>query len=173
MKECPHCHFLFTNNYTYCGKCGQKLHYKLKNNINSKIVFIVLVGVIIASICIGITVCEINSVNNVKSDIENYKIIKQLSEPSTYDLKINSNWTLSTERNYIYINGSVKNQSTDKTINYFKIVAKFYDSYGNVIDSDWTNDSEAIFPGETRSFKIMHKSNANIKTARLFVEEVS
>lgn len=40
--------------------------------------------------------------------------------------------------NYIYIPGSVTNVSFGKMISYFEVEAKFCDSKGKVIDSDWT-----------------------------------
>ena len=73
---------------------------------------------------------------------------------------------------YIYIKGSVTNVSRSKTIRYFEVEAKFCDNSGKVIDSDWTNDSEDLEPGETRKFEIMHKYSKDEKDIRLSVKDV-
>lgn len=151
------------------------MHYKPKtvNLFKKRIMFFVIIGVVIVSLGIGLTVYEINDVSKAKSEIEFNRLLKQLSEPDTSDLQINRGWTVTKKSNYIYINGSVTNCSTDKTINYFEILAKFYNSDGEVIDSDWTNGSGPIEPGETRDFQIMHKANDNHQNVRLSVKEVS
>ncbi len=64
------------------------------------------------------------------------------------------------------------NTSLSKTISYFEVEAKFYDDYGNVIDSDWTNDSKDLEPGDTRQFEIMHRYNSDEKDIRLSIKDV-
>lgn len=175
MKECRRCNLNFNDNSSFCGRCGGKLRHKpnIPKLPRNNIIIFIITGLVIAAIGIGFVIHEINDINSAKHEIENYRTLKQLSEPDTYDLKINRGWTVTQKRNYVYINGSVTNCSYDKTIDYFEILAKFCNSNGEVIDSDWTNGSGPIEPGETREFQIMHKTNADYQNVRLSVKEVS
>lgn len=95
-----------------------------------------------------------------------------MSKPTIKDLKItNSQWKK--KGDYVYIDGVVKNVSKNRTINYFEVEANFYDEYGDVIDSDWTNDGDELAPGESRPFDMMHKYNYKTENIRLSVREVS
>ena len=126
---------------------------------------------------IGITILEQNKIQDTRQTIEDYKYKKALQEykskPTISDIRVNSEWTTEKSGNYIYIKGSVTNTSVSKTISYFEVEAKFYDSNEKVIDSDWTNDGEELEPGETRQFEIMHKYNSSEKDIRLYIKEVN
>ena len=69
------------------------------------------------------------------------------------------------------MNGSITNTSFSKSIRYYEIGVKFYDSRGKVIDTDWTNGSD-LDPGDTQSFEIMHKYDYSIKDMDVYVKEV-
>lgn len=70
------------------------------------------------------------------------------------DLKI-STVTLSYGSSYIYAKGTITNNGS-KTYDYIKLKGSFKDSYGTVIDTDWTYavGSEGLSPGESKSFEI-------------------
>lgn len=106
-----------------------------------------------------------NSATNLNS---NSSFSPTISAPS---LEIVSGWKFETERSYSYVRGSVKNTGTTP-IKYFKVVAKYKDSNGNVLDSDYTNSNETILPGEQKQFEIMHKDNDKFASASLSIEEV-
>lgn len=79
-------------------------------------------------------------------------------------------WTFD-EYGYVRIKGSVKNNG-DKVISYFKITALFYDDNKNVINSEYTNSGEDLYPGAAKEFEILHKNSPEYKKANLIVEEI-
>lgn len=178
MKVCPKCKKLFSDDFSFCDTCGFGLVERRKGFAwNKGTILALVVVVIVAAIGIGLAVSQQMAINDNKREIEQYKYNKELQEylntPTTSDLRINSNWTTEKERNYIYIRGSVTNTSLNKTISYFAVEAKFYDMFGDIIDTDWTNDGTDLAPGETRQFEIMHKYNSDEKDIKLFVKDVS
>lgn len=72
---------------------------------------------------------------------------------------------------YVYVTGRVKNV-TDKDINYFEVIVKFLDENNQVLDSDYTNDSLKLKPGEMRSFEIMHRWSDDFKIYKLTMGDV-
>ena len=120
-----------------------------------------------------ITIVEQKSIKDTRKEIEDYKYQKAMDEylstPTISDIKINSDWIQEKSGNYIYITGSVTNLSQSKEIRYFKIEAKFYDSKGNVVDSDWTNGTD-LEVGESRKFKIIYKYDNEIKNIELSIK---
>lgn len=175
MKICPKCNRTYAEEFSFCNTCGCNLEMPKKSNKNTTIAIVIVA--IVAVLGIGITVSEQKKMKETRQEIEDYKYNKALQEyrsiPTTSDLRVNSDWTTEKSRNYIYIKGSVTNISSSKTISYFKIEAKFYDQYGKVIDSDWTNDGDDLGPGETRQFEIMHKYNNDEVDIKLSVAEVN
>lgn len=171
MKKCPKCNKLYADEFSFCNTCGCSLE-KHNRNVNIAVIIIAIVAIL----GIGLALLEQSKMNQTRKDIENYKYSKSLQEyrntPTISDLTINSNWTTDHRGNYVYIKGTVTNNSSSKTISYFKIMAKFYDSYGNVINSDWTNDGDDLSPGETRPFEIMHRYDTNEVNIKLLVDEV-
>jgi len=87
-------------------------------------------------------------------------------------LVIQDGWTWKVDGNYTYINGRVKNNG-DKPIRYFKITAQYLNEYDNVLDTDYTNSTETVRPGDSKEFEIMHRDNDEYKKTRIFVEEVN
>ena len=188
MKSCPKCNRQYTDEYSFCNVCGHELVVgdecnKVTREVNKNIsknrnqIFAIVIVALIAVIGIGVTLSEQKKMKDTKQAIEDYKHEKALQEymstPKTSDLRINSGWTSKVKGNYIYINGSVTNISSNKTISYFEVEAKFYDAKGNVIDSDWTNDGDELEPNETRQFEIMHKYNRNIDEVKLSIGDVN
>jgi hypothetical protein len=149
---------------------------RVKRLLSKKISFIVL-GIVVVLGVVGYIIAENNRMQNIRDDIDSYYLQKELDEllskPSTFDLQIQSGWTTRKSGNYTYIEGSVKNISDDKTISYYKITARFYDSSGNVIDSDWTNGSQDLRPGDSVQFDIMHEYDYRVSDIKLVVDEVS
>lgn len=86
-------------------------------------------------------------------------------------LKIQDGYSHKIKGDYVYITGRVKNVS-DSTISYFEVVVKFLDDNGRVLDSDYTNDSFDLKPGEMRSFEIMSKWNDDYKQYSLSIGDV-
>ena len=155
MKICPKCKKVYADNFSFCSICGCSLEPQKTAAIRSKKLFIsIIIVAFVAVIGIGLTITEQKKINDTRKEIEDYKYNKALEEyrntPTKFDMKINNNW-----------------------INYFEVEAKFYDSHGNVINSDWTNDGEELGPGESRKFEIMHKYSSDEKDIRLFIKDVS
>lgn len=94
-----------------------------------------------------------------------------LSTPTTGDLTILSDWTTRTSRNYLYIEGTVKNTSS-KDVRYYEIGVKFLDRSGNVVGTNWTNGTD-LDAGDSQRFEIMHKKDISYSNIRLYIKEVS
>ncbi|HBC31599.1 MAG TPA: hypothetical protein DC024_10210 [Clostridiales bacterium] len=177
MKECIRCHKKYTDDFDYCSICGGKL-----KPIHLNYDFIkhtcIIVSCFIVLVCgVGYTIHENNKFNNIKQEMQtdqaNNLINDLASKPLTSDLEIESGWTWKVDGNYSYIDGSVKNTSSDKTINYFEVGANYLDASGNIIDSDYTNDGQPLLPNESRKFEIMHKYDGSYNKVLLHIQEVS
>lgn len=94
-----------------------------------------------------------------------------IKQSQTNKLEIQSGHTGSAKGDYYYITGRVKNNS-NTDINYFEVVCKFLDENDQVLDSDYTNDSLVLKPGEMREFEIMHKYRDEYEKYQLFIGEV-
>ncbi len=176
--KCKKCGKNYEDNNNFCTKCGIALSDKGSNwfsklNNQAKAVIIVISVVVIG--IFGYLIYENVLFNNRKQEMQESRMEKALEEyantPVTSDLRI-MNWTKHRSGDYIYINGTVRNISS-KTIRYFRIDAKFLDSQGNIIDSDYTNDGQELEPNESREFDMMHKYNYRIDDIRLSVSEVN
>ena len=86
-------------------------------------------------------------------------------------LIIQDGWQFTVEGDYNYIRGRVKNNITTN-ITYFKLVAEYLDDSGNVLDSEYTNSTNTILPGNMEEFEIMKKHNDQYKQVRIFIEEI-
>lgn len=174
IKRCIKCNRLEVKDCDYCIRCGDKLHIINKGEQNQ---LIAICAIVVVALCILIIfIVEEKRINDTHETIEHYQYEKAKEEyestPTITDLKVNPGWTNKKDGNYVYISGSVTNTSETKTISYFEIEAKFINSKGDVIDSDWTNDAKELGPGETRQFEIMHRYNINSSKIRLSVKEV-
>lgn len=179
--KCPKCSKTLKDGSDFCIFCGTSTKSTpainvMIQNLLSKKYLVIIVGVVVVLGVVFFIISENNNRQKIKDDIESYYWQKEWSEyankPSSYDLTIQSGWTKRVSGNYMYIEGTVKNTS-DKTISYYEINAKFYDSKGNVIDTDYTNSGKDLAPGESRKFEIMHKNDYNITDVKLSVGDVS
>ena len=88
-----------------------------------------IVCIAAASLIVGGSVHELSQVKSQKDAIEQSKYDRALQEylstPTTGDLTILSDWTTRTSRNYLYIEGTVKNTSS-KDVRYYKIGSNFW-----------------------------------------------
>ena len=176
MKVCPNCKNTSSDDLSFCSICGNRLKQQKTPIKNIYMSIAISAIVIIVIIGIGFTISEQKKISDTKKEIKDYKYHKALEEyrntPTTSDIRINRNWTTEKSGNYIYIKGTVTNTSASKTISYFEVEAKFYNKYGNVIDSEWTNDGDDLSPGESRKFEIMHKCNSDETDIKLLIKEV-
>lgn len=174
IKKCIKCNKFVLKDSNFCITCGSELRTINKNEIRQALAIGAIVA--IAGCVFSIFLVEQKRINDTHNSIEQYQYEKikadYESTPTISDLKINPGWTNRKDGNYVYISGSVTNTSDTKTISYFEVEAKFINSNGDVIDSDWTNDSKDLEPGETRQFEIMHRYNSNSSKIRLLVKEV-
>lgn len=74
------------------------------------------------------------------------------------NLIIQQGWKSTIQDGYIYINGSVTNNSNN-IISYYEITAKYLDENNNIVHSNYTNSIEELYPNESREFEIMNKYN--------------
>lgn len=58
-------------------------------------------------------------------------------------------WGTTIDGNYMYTKGRIKNTG-DKAIRYFKLTAEYLNSKGDVLDTDYTNSTETIRPGNSK-----------------------
>lgn len=180
MKVCRNCRKWYDDECTFCNACGMKLGNQIdikKLVIKHKNLLIAATVVFVVAILgIGFTLSEQKKIHDTKQAMDDYKMEKAMEEfrttPTISDIKINSGWETERSRNYIYIRGSVTNTSKSKEINYFEVEAKFYDSNGNVVDSDWTNGVD-LGPNETKKFEIMHKYDYSYEDIKLSIKDVS
>lgn len=88
-----------------------------------------IVCIAAASLIVGGSVHELSQVKSQKDAIEQSKYDRALQEylstPTTGDLTILSDWTTRTSRNYLYIEGTVKNTSS-KDVRYYEIGSNFW-----------------------------------------------
>jgi hypothetical protein len=177
MKICPKCKKTYADDFAFCNVCGCRLEQqKTPITKNRNMMIAIIIVAIVAVIGVGFAISEQKKISDTRKEIENYKYNKTLEEyrntPTTSDIRVNSGWTTEISDNYIYIKGTVTNTSSSKTISYFEVEAKFYDEYGSVIDSDWTNDGEDLAPGESRKFEIMHEYSYDEKKIKLSIKDV-
>lgn len=152
MKKCPKCNKKYTDDKEYCKDCGCKLE-----KILSKYIYIVIGIVIMCFIGNYFVFSDFNKYDDSKTNKYSYDSFSNYNlSPTTNDLSIVS-WDSYSQREYTYIEGSVKNTGS-QTISYYKITAKYYNRYTKeIVDSDFTNSAEDLEPGESRKFEIMTK----------------
>lgn len=75
------------------------------------------------------------------------------------------------ERDWSYVRGTVGNHG-QKTVTYWKLAARYKDKAGTVIDTDYTNSTETLGPGQSKSFEIMHRLNPRFANVDVSIEEV-
>lgn len=173
MKICVKCLTKYDADYDYCPKCGSNLK-PIPSGISKYSVIALLCAVLVIIVIVGMFK-ETSAIQKQQDEIIQGRYERALEEqrntPSTSDLTINQDWSHRRDGKYIYITGTVSNNST-KDINYYEIGVRFFDASGNVVDTDYTNglDLEA---GDSRQFEIMHKANVNYSQISLYVKDVN
>ena len=160
----------------YCPSCGTKVDPEVitEGSDNSKKRRIII-GV---SICVAILIIAIVSSQQGSRNVPDYTPSTKkttttntsASTASTY-CKI-SGVTVTHERNYTYIKGTIKNTSSTTDYRYVKVKASCKNSSGKVIDTDWCYaiDSAWLEPGESKSFEMMVKDeNGQIRSATVTI----
>lgn len=162
-------------------KCGTKLEnysqQQTKSITKDKNMILAVAAVLL--VLLGVIVIAVNDRKNIaetQDAIKDYRTQKYIEEeaakPSVSDLYIDPSWKSYKDGNYLYIEGSVTNTSTTKEISYYEIGVKYYNSSGKVIDTDYTN-GVSLEPGDTQTFRIMHKYQYDMKDADVYVKEVN
>ena len=174
MKECKKCSKKYNDSFDFCPTCGEKLSPEVKPLLPKRTIAI-SICIIAVFLVIGGLAHEFNQIQKQKEAIEqsqyNRALQEYLNTPTTSDLTIDSNWTTRTSGNYIYINGTVRNNSS-KNVSYYEIGVKFLDRSGNVVDTDWTNGTD-MDAGDSQRFEIMHKRDFSYSNIQLYIKEVS
>lgn len=167
------CSKQYDDSFVFCPDCGERLSPSAPKISKRNALLIVCIAA--ALLIIGGSVHELSQVKSQKDAIEQSKYDRALQEylstPTTGDLTILSDWTTRTSRNYLYIEGTVKNTSS-KDVRYYEIGVKFLDRSGNVVDTDWTNGTD-LDAGDSQRFEIMHKKDISYSNIRLYIKEVS
>ncbi len=177
-RLCAKCGGEIVRGKVYCPNCGTKVDSEveiIRNGDNSrKRRIVILVSVLVA---IGIIAAIISSQqgSDYVSDFTPSTKTKtttntSVSTASAY-CKI-SGVTVTHERNYTYVKGTIKNTSSTTKYRYIKVKASCKDRSGKVIDTDWCYavDSAWLEPGESKSFEMMVKDeNGQIKSATVTI----
>ena len=80
--------------------------------------------------------------------------------------------SFSRDGGYAYVRGKITNGS-DRTLTYWEVKARFLDRKKNVVDTDITNDSFTLRPGETKKWEIMHPYSPEVKRVEAELEDVT
>ena len=167
------CSKQYDDSFVFCPDCGERLSPSAPKISKRNALLIVCIAA--ALLIVGGSVHELSQVKSQKDAIEQSKYDRALQEylstPTTGDLTILSDWTTRTSRNYLYIEGTVKNTSS-KDVRYYEIGVRFLDRSGNVVDTDWTNGTN-LNAGDSQRFEIMHKKDISYSNIRLYIKEVS
>ena len=124
-----------------------------------------LLTLIIASIIIIITIIVVNTPpKEYHAPSNNQNTSNRLDYSDKYNLVI-SNVKISHNSLYTECTGTISVRSiSDYTYRYIKIKGAFQNSYGKVIDTDWTYaiGSEGLSPGESKSFRMSVPKSTSI-----------
>ena len=172
------CSKQYDDSFVFCPDCGERLSPSAPKISKRNALLIVCIAA--ALLIVGGSVHELSQVKSKRTPSSRANTIvaffcfalqEYLSTPTTGDLTILSDWTTRTSRNYLYIEGTVKNTSS-KDVRYYEIGVKFLDRSGNVVDTDWTNGTD-LDAGDSQRFEIMHKKDISYSNIRLYIKEVS
>jgi hypothetical protein len=178
MKVCVKCDRTYSDDQSFCTVCGEKLSdhtSKIELPKSKRIQYIIISMAVFAVAVVAIfIIIEAQRFDN-SAEKEEYarsqKLIDNyISSPTISDLRI-EDWKWKLDGDYIYIDGSVKNIG-DIKIGYYEVTAKFYDSTGNVIDTDWSNGLD-VDPGNSSKFSMMYKNDNRIDKIHLEISQVS
>lgn len=173
MKECKKCSKKYDDSFDFCPACGERLTAEAKPF--SKRTALIGVCILAAFLVISGLLREFSQIQAQKDAIAQSQYDRALQEylntPAVSDLSISSNWTTRTSGNYIYIEGTVQNNSS-KDARYYEIGVKFLDRNGKVVDTDWTNGTD-LDAGDSQRFEVMHKKDFSYTDIQLYIKEVS
>lgn len=127
MKECKKCSKQYDDSFVFCPDCGERLSPSAPKISKRNALLIVCIAATL--LIAGGSVHELSQVKSQKDAIEQSKYDRALQEylstPTTGGLTILSDWTTRTSRNYLYIEGTVKNTSS-KDVRYYEIGSNFW-----------------------------------------------
>lgn len=127
MKECKKCSKQYDDSFVFCPDCGERLSPSAPKISKRNALLIVCIAATL--LIAGGSAHELSQVKSQKDAIEQSKYDRALQEylstPTTGDLTILSDWTTRTSRNYLYIEGTVKNTSS-KDVRSYEIGSNFW-----------------------------------------------
>lgn len=107
-----------------------------------------------------------------KSNNEDDEVEKTITVSTKDGLKLEDDWKSSTKDGYIYIEGTITNTNSNKTIHYYEIEARFCDCSEELMDYSRIENSSALKPGESRKFEIVHERPTFYRTIKLLIKKV-
>lgn len=179
LIRCNKCSNKYPSQLETCPYCNKDIIAFRVNN--KKIIFaIILLVLLIISFIVNNyydTRCYYKGCYDTRNSVYCIKHIKEFQQSldlldeytesvsKKIDLKL-TNITLNTTKsysNYYYASGSLTNYSS-KTVKYVKVKVLFKNSYGTIIDTDWTYavGSEGLAPYETIKWECSVKKDYNI-----------
>lgn len=147
----------------------------LKSHNTKRAIIAVVVAVCSGLLCF--TIWMVSSSSSTASTVLSNRSQKayetEKAKPSTSDMRVvDYTSRKSSSGKYRYLTGTVKNTSSNKTISYYEVGVKFYDSAGSVVGSDYTNSGTDLGPGESREFEIMYEYSSKYKSEKVFIQTV-
>lgn len=188
LINCPECGKEVSDQSRECVHCGYPIPNKEQevqtsavdqNSTNiqtskrkNKPVLMSIVGV---AVLIFVLILGTNVMDKSKKDSDylNQQIAKAQAETEILNsLEIQDGWEWNEKDGYSYVTGRVKNNGTS-TITYFEVYVDFLDDNNNVLNSDYTNSSMVLNPGDMKEFEIMTEYKEEYKKAQVYVNAVS
>jgi len=81
-------------------------------------------------------------------------------------------WTWRTDGQFSYIEGVIQNTG-EKSIRYYKIMAEYSGANEQVLDSTFTNSNESFEPGQEQNFKIMHPHSSDYMNVTIYISNIN
>ena len=166
---CKQCGKENKDDSTFCVNCGALLK---KKEYFGKDKILILV------ICFIIISCFIVSLIPV-DEYYNSELLSSTDTSSSTMTNINNYITLNditvySNSSYTYCTGNIKLSPLSPTgCSYIKVKGSFKNSYGTVIDTDWTYavGSEGLEPGESKKFSLSVEKDSSIKDCSVTILE--
>lgn len=192
--KCTKCGCENPEDSIFCNQCGEKLNTEIEtqnceyenNNIKKSNLLLMklrvlwdfnkrTVAIISAIAIILLIIASISENINNKKEKERDLRLAQYENTYINEYEKKNNCIIDKldseiRNNYMYLYITVKNNS-NYDINYIKVNIYLEDKDGNIIQSDWTNDSSCIKPGATQTLEKMVKKNSACTQWSAEVEE--
>lgn len=192
--KCTKCGCENPKDSIFCNQCGEKLNTEIEtqnceyenNNIKKSNLLLMklrvlwdfnkrTVAIISAIVIILLIIASISENINNKKEKERDLRLAQYENTYINEYEKKNNCIIDKldseiRNNYMYLYITVKNNS-NYDINYIKVNIYLEDKDGNIIQSDWTNDSSCIKPGATQTLEKMVKKNSACTQWSAEVEE--